>query len=228
MLGEGPRGPRTIYRRSGGKNSRLAAICRGGGGDDVYHFVDAPDDRHLGVPPAAPPFTDTIAWRKNAMSTTGDLENTTYRRLGMLLVVIGALFAVGHVFGLEFIYKLWPLLTLGLGIGFLGIYSVRRHRGVLYLALGAYLMQFSGLAMYLNVTNWGQLATLWPLFIGFMGVVFAARFAVHRRRVVLFLALLMFLMTAFAFIMQAVGTKYWWTVFFLLGLSILVSGRKRS
>jgi hypothetical protein len=160
------------------------------------------------------------------MSTTNDLDQVTYRRLGILLVVIGAVLAAGSKLGMPTVYKLWPVLALSLGVGFVGIYVKRRGRGAFYLALGEYLILFSGLAFYLNFTSWGELGRLWPLFMAFLAVVFGTLFIVgRRRRLLLFLALLLLVSTAYSFQVLSLGGEYWWTAFILAGLSVLASGK---
>ena len=162
------------------------------------------------------------------MAATRDLDQVTYRRLGVLLIVIGGILAAGVKLKLPAVYKLWPILTLGLGVGFVGIYVKRRGRGSLYLALGEYLVLFSGLAFYLNFTSWENLAHLWPLFMAFLAVVFATIFIVgRRRRLVLFLALLLLVGTVFSFLVLSLGSEYWWTAFIFAGLSVLASGKSK-
>jgi len=167
------------------------------------------------------------------MSTTRDLDQVTYRRLGILLVMICGILAAGSQLGMPTVYKLWPALTLSLGVGFVGIYVKRQGRGAFYLALGEYLVLFSGLAFYLNFTTtaeggsgWGNLSHLWPLFMGFLAVVFGTLFIVGRRRkFVLFLALMLLVSTVFSFLVLSLGRQYWWTAFIFAGVSVIASGK---
>lgn len=162
------------------------------------------------------------------MSTMTDLEAVTHRRLGVLLIVVGLVAAAGSHLGLPVVFKFWPLLTLSLGIGFIGMFAGRRARGAVYLALGEYLILFSGLAFYCNFTSWRNLGHLWPVFIAFLGVVFATMLVLRREsRFLLFLALLFLLLSAALFVVFTYGSQYWWSVPVLAGLSILVSGIRR-
>jgi len=162
------------------------------------------------------------------MSTTRDLDQVTYRRLGILLVVMGGVLAAASQLEMSFVYKLWPALTLSLGIGFIGIYVKRQGRGGFFLALGEYLVLFSGLAFYLNFTSWGELGRLWPLFMAFLSIVFGTIFVVGRRRkIALFMALLMLVATVFSFLVLELGTQYWWTAFILAGISVLALGKSK-
>jgi len=169
------------------------------------------------------------------MSTMRDLDQVTYRRLGILLVAIGGILAVGSQLHLTTVYSLWPALTLSLGVGFVGIYVKRQGRGAFFLALGEYLVLFSGLAFYLNFSSgpdggsgWGNLRNLWPLFMGFLSVVFGTIFVVGRRRkLALFMALLLLVATVFSFLVLELGSQYWWTAFILAGVSVLALGKSK-
>jgi hypothetical protein len=192
--------------------------------------------------PESPERSPKMEWRDRPgradMSTTRDLDQVTYTRLGILLIVIGGILAAGMKLKLPAVYKLWPILTLSLGVGFVGIYVKRRGRGSIYLVLGEYLILFSGLAFYLNFSTgpegpddgsgWGNLAHLWPLFMAFLAVVFGTLFIVgRRRRLVLFLALLLLVGTVFSFLVLSHGREFWWTAFIFAGLSVLVSGKSK-
>jgi len=161
------------------------------------------------------------------MAVIGELENRTYSRLGILLIFLGGAFAAATYLGLPFVYGLWPLLTLSLGTGFIGIYAKRHRGGSFYLGFGVYLTQFSILALYCNFTSWSMLSSLWPIFVAFLGVVFTVQFlAVRRNHFVLFLGVLSFLLAGFFLLVFNVDTSYWWVVFVVVGVSVLVTGRR--
>ena len=155
-----------------------------------------------------------------------DPEHTTYRRLAIFLITIGLFFAVDSLFKISFIYKLWPVIILILGIGLVGIYIKRKSSGALYIAVGEYFIYFSGLALYCNFTSWRNMASLWPLFTAFLGLVFVSLFFVHKKRHLLFfIGLLLLALSAFFFLIFSVDSQYWWTIFILVGLSIFISGK---
>ena len=162
------------------------------------------------------------------MSTMKDFENTTYRRLAIFLIMIGLLFAFDSLLRLSFIYKLWPVIILILGIGLVGIFVKRKASGDIFLAVGEYLICFSGLAFYCNFTSWRNMSEIWPLFIAFLGIVFVTLFILHsKKRFLLLLGLLHLSLSIFFFLIFSLTGQLWWTIFILVGLSILVSGRIR-
>ncbi|MHC4661515.1 MAG: hypothetical protein ACYS8W_07480 [Planctomycetota bacterium] len=155
-----------------------------------------------------------------------DLENVTYRRLAILLIAIGVILAVDAFLGYSAAYKLWPVLILLPGIGFIGIFVKQKGRGALYLAIGEYLILFMGLALYCNFTSWRNLARIWPVFVTFFAIVLLSMFIFHHRnRFLFFLGLLLLFLSLFFFLVFSIGAQYWWAIFILVGLSILLSGK---
>ena len=140
-------------------------------------------------------------------------------------MLIGLFFSIDYFIGVSIVYKLWPILILNLGIGFIGIFIKRNSREALYLAVGEYLILFSFLALYCNFTTWRNLAHMWPLFIMFFGCALITQFFFHNKnRFVLFLGLLLSFLSVFFFLVFSVSGQYWWLIFILVGLSILLSG----
>lgn len=153
-----------------------------------------------------------------------ELTKPVLVRLGVLLIVIGILLAVDTFFELSVIYKLWPLLIAMVGGGLIAIFLKGRSRVPMFLVAGAYLLCFSVLALFCNFTTWAAMASLWPLFITFLGVVFIALFIFWKRRHgYLLTGLLLVSISAVFFVNLAFGSDWWWTVFVLAGLSILVA-----
>ena len=163
--------------------------------------------------------------RRNGMSTLKNLENITTKRLAIYFILIGLFFSIDYFIGISIVYKLWPILILNLGIGFIGIFIKRNSREVLYLSVGVYLILFSFLALYCNFTTWRNLAHLWPLFIMFFGCSLITQFFFHnKKRFVLFLGLLLSFLSIFFILVFSVNGQYWWSIIIFVGLSILLSG----
>lgn len=153
------------------------------------------------------------------------IEKMTYQRIAILLIIIGGMFAIDSYLHLSFIYKLWPLIMAIMGSGFIGIYSKQKDGGMLFLAVGEYLLFFSALALYCNFTSWRNMGNLWPLFIGFLGIVFiTCFFAGKRRYLFLFFGLMLISLSIYFLLVFSIGSQLWWSIFVLLGISILLSG----
>lgn len=157
-----------------------------------------------------------------------ELECTSYKRLAYLFIIIGVLFALDSYLGMNFVYKLWPLLILLLGTGLTGIYVQSNTRGTLYLSAGVYLICFSLLALYCNFTTWAILGRFWPLFITSLGLVFIVLYMVNRkRRFLLFAGLLLLFLSIYFMLVFSVSGQYWWSIFIFLGLSLFLSVKNR-
>ncbi|MDP8217217.1 MAG: hypothetical protein P9M03_00630 [Candidatus Theseobacter exili] len=160
------------------------------------------------------------------MSKNINLINTTYKRVALLLIVIGLLLAADSFLRLNFFYKLWPLIVAVLGIGFIGIYLRQKAGGGIYLAVGEYLVCFSGLAIYCNFTSWHDLMFLWPLFIVYLGIVSVTFFFIDKEKhILLLIGLLLVSLGGFFLLIFSVSVQYWWSIFILVGLSFLISGK---
>ena len=158
------------------------------------------------------------------MQTIIEQENTTYKRLAYMLIIIGILLALDSYLGVSIFLKLWPILVLILGVGFIGIYSKGKRRGFSYLVIGIYLILFTFLALYCNFTSWALLSIYWPIFITFLGMVFIAIFVYKKAtRIPLFLGLILIFLSLYFFVIFSMGNNAWWTIFILVGLSILLS-----
>jgi len=156
------------------------------------------------------------------------LANPTARRLAFLLIVIGVLFALDTFLDLSFVYKLWPVLIAMVGVGLIGMFFKGNSRVPMFLVAGVYLLCFSGLALFCSFTSWAAMASLWPLFVTFLGVVFVALFFFReKRRACLLIGLLLVSLSAVFFVTQTFGVHWWWTIFVLTGLSILVAEKAK-
>jgi hypothetical protein len=162
------------------------------------------------------------------MPTMIEQENITYKRFAYLLIIIGLLLAADSYWNISLFLSLWPLLVLMLGTGFIGIFTKKKRRGFTYLVIGIYLVLFTGLALYCNFTSWGLLAQYWPIFITFLGIVFISIFIYKKTsRIMLFLGLLLIFLSLYFFLIFSIGSNAWWTIFVLVGLSILLSRIKK-
>lgn len=155
-------------------------------------------------------------------------ENITYKRLAYLLILIGLLLALDSYWKVPLFLSLWPLLVLMLGVGFIGIFLKQKRRGFTYFVIGIYLILFTMLALYCNFTSWGILSKYWPIFITFLGIVFLSIFVYNKTsRAMLFLGLLLIFLSLYFFLIFSIGSNAWWTIFVLVGLSIILSRIKK-
>ena len=153
---------------------------------------------------------------------------SSYGRLGVLLAAIGVILAVDTMMSLTILYKLWPLLSTVLGIGFIGIYMQRSRREASYIGLGVLFIGFSGLALYCNFTTWSMLSVHWPLFIALLGITMITGFIFGNRSPVMLLSALLFLSLATVFyLVFTLSHRLWWSIFLLTGGSLYIFDKVR-
>ncbi len=152
----------------------------------------------------------------------------TYSRFALLLIAVGLLLSIDSFLGVPMVYKLWPLLCAILSFGFIGIFLRRERREPVFLAIGVYILCFTGLALSCNFTSWSHQKDFWWLYLSFLGISFLSMFFFSKRKYVfLLLGLLLLSLSGVFFVVFSLGGQYWWTVFVLVGLSILIAERTR-
>lgn len=162
------------------------------------------------------------------MRTIIEQENTTYRRLACILILIGVLLGVDSFIGSTVFLNLWPILVLVLGLGFIGIFSKGRRKGFTYLVIGIYMILFTALALYCNFTTWSILNKFWPIFIMFLGVAFIIIcFANKSHKIMFFAGLLLIFLAIYFYAIFSITTNAWWSIFILAGICILLSRIKK-
>jgi hypothetical protein len=153
---------------------------------------------------------------------------SSYGRLGILLIGIGAILAIDSFTDRSIMYKLWPLLCTMSGIGFIGIYQQRSRREASYISIGTFFILFSFLALYCNFTSWGVLSTLWPIFIGMFGISMIVGFMFGNRSPILLLSSLLFISLATVFFLVfSIKHQLWWSIFILAGCSFFIFDKAR-
>jgi len=155
-----------------------------------------------------------------------DYLQSNHIRLALFFLLIGVIFAIETYFKVFFLYKLWPVIILSLGIGFIGIFIKGRKRHPFFLSLGVYLSLLAGLFIFLNFTSWENIKNLWPLFVTFSGISLILNYLFSKgNRMVLFLGLSLFFLSVFFFLIFFIDYNLGWSSFILVGLSILISGK---
>jgi hypothetical protein len=147
------------------------------------------------------------------------------KRLSYLLIGLGIIFGLETYLEIRIIYKLWPLLILSLGAGFIAVFFKREKREPLYIGIGIYLLCFSILSFICNFTTWHNIKFLWPLFILFLSISYFVIYYFNKHKTFLFLGFL-FLSISIIFFMLFLSYKLWWTIFIFLGISILITEKK--
>ncbi len=152
------------------------------------------------------------------------LAHPRSQRMALLLIAVGLLLGLDACLEWSIVHRLWPLLLVILGIGLVGIFLQGNSREAVFLAGGVYVFCFGGLALFCNFTSWTALTHLWPLFIAFLGLVLLALHFFREKRLVYLLGgLLLISLSAMFILTLSLGSRWWWTILVLAGLSLLAA-----
>ncbi len=151
------------------------------------------------------------------------MKKSRYSVLAFLCVFVGMLLILENYDYITGVYKVWPLFPLIVGLGLYLLYRDRGRKDYVVLAMGVYLMQFSGLAFYENFTSWAGMAYLWPFFIGFLGVSFLSIY-ISSGKGTIFLHLTVFLtgLCVVFFLVFSIDPRLWPISLVLFGISIFL------
>ncbi len=142
--------------------------------------------------------------------------------LATLLIIGGTLITLENFSVISGVSFHWPVLLLIVGCGFVLLFFQRDKVDPVLLWLGSFLVILAIFFYYLNCTSWSKLSSLWPFFLGIVGLSFLS--------VGIFTRKLMFAYFASAFIalfiifslVFSVSTKFWPMSFVVFGISLLI------
>ena len=150
--------------------------------------------------------------------------------VGLGLISLGIVLMFAQLIGWE---KIWPIFPLLGGVAFLVGYVVGgfKESGLVFVGVGAILVGLFFFAFTLGTFEWGDMGTLWPIFLLIGGLAFCALFLAERGRDLgtLGVGCVAFVvgLVGLAITLGLIGTdivKYWPLLLIFLGLVVLVGG----
>lgn len=123
------------------------------------------------------------------------------RLAGLFLILIGSLYLVTQVLGqmgitLFYIWDMWPLFTLFIGLAFEYSYF-HQKRGVGLLVPGGILTTIGLLHLFESVTNWYFSAYTWPIYVLAVFIGFFHYWYITREAWALTISFILFIVFAF-------------------------------
>lgn len=146
----------------------------------------------------------------------------TATSLASLLVITGALITLENFSVIQGVSWHWPLLLLILGAGFVLLFFQRDRLDPVLLWLGTFIFVLGVLFYYLNGTSWSQLASLWPVFLGIVGLSFLSVAVLTRRYLFAYFAsgfIALFIIFTLIF---NISRKLWPMSFVVFGIGLLI------
>lgn len=149
-----------------------------------------------------------------------------YDVVAILATLIGTLLLAENFGLIGHVGEGWPLTVTLVGSALILAGLGRGDYGSGLIGTGVYLVLTSLLFLYLNFTSWSKMATLWPLFIGFLGVaIFVASKGWRRRNILLFLSLFLVFLSLMFFLVFSIEVRLWPISLILFGISLFFIGR---
>lgn len=92
--------------------------------------------------------------------------------VAVVLILVGILLTLENFSVVHGVAVHWPVFPIIVGAGFGLLYYHRDQNDEALLWLGSFAFFLGLFFYYLNFTNWYQLGTLWPVFLGIVGLSF--------------------------------------------------------
>ncbi|MBW2972600.1 hypothetical protein KY359_06190 [Candidatus Woesearchaeota archaeon] len=148
-------------------------------------------------------------------------KTTSFNILAVILIVLGTIFLLENFDIIHGAWLLWPILPLIMGIGFCMLFFKTRKDLVL-LGMGIFTGLNSLFFFYLNFTHWALLTHLWPVFIVIIGITFLVCFILSRKRVLLYLSVILMALGASFIVIFVISTMLWPVTLVLAGVSFII------
>jgi len=146
---------------------------------------------------------------------------TSFNILAAILILLGIILLLENFHIVDGAWLIWPLVPLILGIGFTMLFF-RTKKDLMLLGLGSFITLISLFFFYLNFTRWSLLAHLWPVFIVILGLTFLACWIHSKKRVLLYLAMLLIALGISFILIFAISARLWPITLILTGASFII------
>jgi hypothetical protein len=148
-------------------------------------------------------------------------HTSSFNILATTLILLGAIFLLQNYGFITWVWLLWPILPLIIGTGFCMLFF-RTRKDLVLLGLGSGLFLNSLFAFYLNLAGWALLAYLWPVFIIILGLTFMICFAFSRKRVLVYLSVILMALGVSFILVFAVSLILWPITLIFAGVSFII------
>lgn len=152
------------------------------------------------------------------------MQNKSLLVLASVFVTIGVLMTLENFSVISGVSRLWPTLSLFVGIGFITLFYNRGKSDSALIWLGTFLAGISLLFYYFNFTTWIHIADLWPFFLCIAGISFLSirLFNPEKQRLFLYLALAFLALGLIFYLVFGVSLHLWPVSLVIFGLSLLL------
>ncbi len=140
--------------------------------------------------------------------------------LAAVFVIAGVILTLENAGVVSGIARLWPLLLVVLGIGFLGLFNQKGRNDLVLAWLGTFFVGLGTLFGYLNYAGWVHITTLWPVFLALVGGSFAVLSFFSSNRVFVWSAVLFVSLFIVFHLVFSVSLSLWPLSLVIFGLCL--------
>jgi hypothetical protein len=142
--------------------------------------------------------------------------------LAGVFVAAGAILLLENLHVLSGISRLWPVLLLIAGGGFVLLFRRGGNRDTVLVWLGIFSLCVGVFFQYLTFFGWWRMATLWPIFLLIFAVCFAitSRYS-HYDMVLVYIAVVFTMLFGSLYLIFGVSLSLWPFSLVAFGLSLL-------
>ena len=142
--------------------------------------------------------------------------------LGLLLIIVGTLITLENFMVIKKISIHWPVFLLIIGFGFIMLFFQRKRADLVLLWLGSFIFILGIFFYYLNFTSWSRLSSLWPIFLGIVGLSFLSIGLFSKILFFIYFALSFLALFAVFSLVFSISYKLWPMSFVIFGISLLL------
>jgi len=142
--------------------------------------------------------------------------------LASLLFIIGVLVTLENIRVIRGFSHHWPVFLLIAGCGFVMLFFKEYKTDQVKLWLGSFIFTLGIFFYYLNFTTWANLATLWPLFLGAVGLSFLCIGISSRTRIYNYFAISFIALCITLTLVFTISPKLWPLSFVVFGISLFI------
>ena len=142
--------------------------------------------------------------------------------LSFFLIVTGILITLENFHLIRNVSHHWPFMLLIMGLGFITLFLNRNKSDIVLLWLGTFQFFLGIFFYYLNATSWKELISLWPVFLGIIGLSFLSVVVFTGRMLYVYFASAFIALFIIFTLVFSISPKLWPLSFVVFGISLLI------
>jgi hypothetical protein len=142
--------------------------------------------------------------------------------LASLLVSVGVLVTLENIKVIKGVSQHWPVFLLIAGCGFVLLFFQEYKTDLVKLWLGTFIFILGIFFYYLNFTTWANLARLWPLFLGAVGLSFLCIGIFSRSKMYNYFAISFITLFITLTLVFTISPRLWPLSFVVFGISLFI------